>query len=69
MKAIIEFNLPEEEGLFQRAVAGSKAISLLHDLAQELRTSIKHTSGGLRRSDVEAMRAEIYAVFPDLDEL
>ena len=38
MKAILEFNMPEDQVEFDFAVQGSKMYSALWDISQELRT-------------------------------
>lgn len=42
MKAILEFNLPEEREEFETANNGGKYLGALGDLANELRTRRKH---------------------------
>jgi len=44
MKAILEFNLPEEDSEFKYALAGVDAISVIHELDNALRSHIKHYS-------------------------
>lgn len=43
MKAILEFNLPEEQEEFEYAINGSKWASLVWNLDQELRSKIKYS--------------------------
>ena len=42
MKAILEFNMPEDQVEFDFAVQGSKMYSALWDISQELRTLWKY---------------------------
>jgi hypothetical protein len=42
MKAIIEFNLPEDQAEFDFAIQGSNMYSALWDISQELRTLWKY---------------------------
>lgn len=42
MKAILEFNLPDDQIEFQYATDGSKWASLVWDLDQHLRSKIKY---------------------------
>ena len=42
MRATLEFALPEDQGDFDAAIAGRKAISTLWDIDQRLRSLIKH---------------------------
>lgn len=44
MKAILEFNLPEENGEFLMAQRGGDYFSYLWDLDQQLRSWLKHNS-------------------------
>jgi glutamate-1-semialdehyde aminotransferase len=41
-KAILEFNLPEDESDFNAAIVGRNAISILWDIDQRLRSLLKH---------------------------
>lgn len=41
MRATLEFALPEDQGDFDAAIAGRKAISTLWDIDQRLRSLIK----------------------------
>ena len=45
MKAILEFNLPEEKYEHERAVRAMDAFSLLHEIDQHLRNVVKHGEG------------------------
>lgn len=42
MKVIMEFELPEQESEFNRAVNGAKMALMLHDLIEELRSRYKY---------------------------
>ena len=42
MKAVLKFNLPEDQAEFDFAVQGSKMYSALWDISQELRTLWKY---------------------------
>jgi hypothetical protein len=42
MKAILEFNIPEEDYEFRMAIDGHKYHSILADLVQEVRNARKH---------------------------
>ena len=42
MKAILEFNLPEDDHEFEMATSGSKFHSVLWDMDQYLRSKIKY---------------------------
>ena len=44
MKAILEFNLPEEESEYKDAIQGARWHNLLCDLDEHLRQSIKHNN-------------------------
>jgi len=48
MKAVLEFNLPDDRMEHIRAVRSGDAWSTLHDLDQHLRSVIKHGDGGYK---------------------
>ena len=48
MKAIIEFNLPEEAEDHKYALAGVDALLLIDDLLNEIRSYMKHDCGDLK---------------------
>lgn len=54
MKAILEFNLPEDQHDHKYALAGLDAILLISDLENEIRSKLRHDSGEFREfvSDV-----------------
>lgn len=45
MKAILEFDLPEEEAEHKYALAGTDALLLIEDLCNEIRSKLRHNSG------------------------
>ena len=45
MKAILEFNLPEEQDDHAYALAGIDAILLINDLENEIRAKLRHDCG------------------------
>lgn len=45
MKAVLEFNLPEERSEHESALAGADALSAIDELLGEIRSSLKHDSG------------------------
>lgn len=45
MKAILEFNLPEEASDHLHAVHGTSTLLVIHDLLDEIRSKLKHDSG------------------------
>ena len=48
MKAILEFNLPEDQHDHKYALAGLDAILLISDLENEIRSKLRHDSGEFR---------------------
>jgi hypothetical protein len=54
-KAILEFNLPEEQVEFEQAVNASKYSSVLWDLDQLLRNKTKYASDDVTKEQLEAM--------------
>jgi hypothetical protein len=51
MKATLEFNLPEEQDEFERAVKGSDALILVHTLLNEIRSFQKYEAGAFAGCD------------------
>ena len=45
MKAILEFNLPEEEFRFNRSVNGLKWSQIVYDVDETFRRELKYTEG------------------------
>lgn len=61
MKAQLIFNLPDDQGEFDAAIAGRDAISALWEIDQRLRSLLKHGTP----TDAEARLAEeIRAMIP-----
>jgi len=54
MKAILEFNLPDDQQDFDLAVSGMKFWSVLYDLDQSLRTKTKYASDDLPQEKYDA---------------
>jgi hypothetical protein len=54
MKAILEFNLPDDQQDFDLAVSGMKFWSVLYDLDQSLRTKTKYASDDLPKDKYDA---------------
>jgi len=66
MKAILEFNLPEDQIEFDFATQGSNMYSALWDISQELRTLWKYEELKQEEWDmVERIRTKFYEI---LDE-
>ena len=53
MKAILEFNLPEEEPEHRYALAGIDALLLISDLENEIRSKLRYDCGEFREFNVE----------------
>lgn len=68
MKAILEFDLPEEEGAFQRAERVGDVFCAIAEFGEYLRGQEKHTEPG-DRDDLVAIRAEWFRCFADLLDL
>jgi len=54
MKAILEFNLPEEQHEFLMATTGSDMLTVLHDMNQWLRTNTKYAPDSMSEDTYEA---------------
>lgn len=55
MKAILEFNLPDDQIEFDYATNGSKWASLVWDLDQHLRNTTKHTPDDFPQEKYDAL--------------
>ena len=67
MIATIRFNLPDEQGDFDAALAGRKAISTLWDIDQRLRGLLKHGTPSQETAEMaEIIRAMIPAELLEL---
>jgi uncharacterized protein YacL (UPF0231 family) len=53
MKAILEFDLPEEQDDHKYALAGVDALLVISDLGDEIRRKLKYNSGEFKEFDVE----------------
>jgi len=49
MKAILEFDLPEEEHDHKYALAGTDALIVIDDILNEIRSALKHGCGDLSK--------------------
>ena len=67
MKAVLEFNLPDERIEHLRAVQAGAAWSTLHDLDQHLRSIIKYGDGGYKSP--EDLAASVRAAINDTPSL
>lgn len=66
-KATLNYNLPDEQGDFDAALAGRKALSALWEIDQRMRSLLKH---GQPTADERRLAEEIRAMIPgDLLEL
>jgi hypothetical protein len=54
MKAILEFNLPDDQQDFNLAISGMKFWSVLYDLDQSLRTKTKYAPDSLPQDKYDA---------------
>jgi predicted nucleotidyltransferase len=66
MKAILEFNLPEDQADFDFAVQGGKMYSALWDISQELRRLWKYEELDEKEwAMVERIRDKFYEILDD----
>jgi len=54
MKAVLEFNLPEDDHEFEMATSGSKFHSVLWDMDQYLRAKIKYAPDDMSDDTLQA---------------
>jgi hypothetical protein len=70
MKAIIEFNLPEDQEEYQMANNASKMYMALWDIKQLFRSTLKYNPTGLSCKELEqweAMRSEFFEILDNND--
>ena len=70
MKAIIEFELPEDQDEYQMANDASKMYTALWEVRQLLRSKLKYNSDGLNDEQLEqweAMRGEFFDILDNND--
>jgi len=58
MKAILEFDLPEDQDDHAYALAGTDALLVIDDLLNEIRTKLKYGGGGFKEWKVESYNEE-----------
>ena len=70
MKAIIEFELPEDQEEYQMANNASKMYTALWDIRQLFRSTLKYNPAGLNDEQLEqweAMRGEFFDILENND--
>ena len=70
MKAIIEFELPEDQEEYEKANNASKMYLALWDIKQLLRSKLKYNSDGLNDEQLEqweAMRGDFFDILDNND--
>lgn len=66
MKAVLEFNYPEDEDRLRYALHGGKAIQALGELSQQIRLWEKH--GGDPEQLIERLKANIHETMAQCGE-
>ena len=59
MKAVLEFNLPEEEPEFRTAINGARFMSVLWDLDQEMRSCLKYDAAPMDKNFNDTTRVNV----------
>ena len=70
MKAIIEFELPEDQEEYEKANNANKMYMALWDIKQLLRSKLKYNSDGLNDEQLEqweAMRGDFFDILENND--
>ena len=70
MKAIIEFELPEDQNEYEKANNANKMYMALWDIKQLLRSKLKYNSDGLNDEQLEqweAMRGDFFDILDNND--
>jgi hypothetical protein len=67
MKAVLEFNLPEDQSEHRRALDGWKWRSVVSDVAYKLRSALKYDDGLTPETDayLEKFREELFRLLED----
>lgn len=66
MKAILEFNLPDDQHEFELATQGANMYSALWDISQELRTMTKYEELSEAEWDIaERIREKFHEILSD----
>ena len=69
MRALLEFNLPEDAWAHRMALNGADYHSAIRELSEHLRGRIKHADlSDSAREELNTLRGMIYELVPDLDE-
>lgn len=55
MKALLEFNLPEDQHDHKYALAGTDALICIDDLLNEIRSKLKHDGGEFKNCDEKTL--------------
>jgi hypothetical protein len=53
MKAILEFNLPEDQDDHNYALSGIDALLVIHDLENEIRSKLRYDAGEFKEFDID----------------
>jgi len=71
MKVILEFNLPEDEDVYQHALKGGRALCALSGIANDLRERLKHRDPDIEHKTptdaVEKIREKFYQILEEQD--
>ena len=70
MKAILEFNLPEDQEQFEDAINGHKLSSICYDLDRYLRGKTKHAPDSMSDEEYKALtqtRDYLYGLLNERD--
>ena len=68
MKAILEFELPDDQEEYELAVDGPKMYSALWEIKQLIRSKLKYNSDGLTAIELEQweiMQDEFYSILSE----
>lgn len=68
MKAILEFNLPDDDESFKMATTASNWYSAMSDLSNYLRSELKHNSDKYSESEyriIESIRNKLFECMND----
>lgn len=67
MKAILEFDLPEDQAEFDNAVLAGTMYSAIHDVANQVRSQLKHGAPETDREVLQRVFEQLYDIIDKLD--
>lgn len=67
MKAVLEFDLPEDQAAFDAAVLAGTMSSTIYDVAGQVRNQLKHGTPAQDREVLQRVLEQLYDIVDQLD--